>query len=344
MFHSQVFAAGITEAWTLRISDLPGSRIMKAATVFDIAFSPNGQRLAVIAGAGRPGESTYLVILNTANPASEPQIIADDGPVGYGHMLSWSSPTRIAIPEVFQKLGQPGCILERQIHLEFYDANRLAEVKKAIIGRTIQSYDASCEPVSAFDVPGHWSLSDGSCDHRLLALTTTVAHQLQIALVDPAARKITRQWQLGDAWSSWPRFADSGNAICATDGVGKSGVAHCWEVDSGREIAKTTSGNMQDPLQTALYAKRAILSDYGWKFDFERWEIEAGSLRRRVLWDFGTGEELASWSPKRQLDTLGAKQPYTFALSPDGKMVAEGGSGEVTLSKVESRQDSVKRH
>ncbi len=90
-------------------------------------------------------------------------------------------------------------------------------------------------------------------------------------------------------------------------------------------------------MTTALRAKRAILSEYGWRIYFEGWETEMGSLKRWVVWDFGTGKEIASLKPKWQSDGVGGhemKEPFRLAISPDGQYVAEGGSGILHLYKV----------
>ena len=134
-----------------------------------------------------------------------------------------------------------------------------------------------------------------------------------------------------------PLFADGGNVVCALDGTGRQGVAHCWDVDSGAEIAKRTNGNPHWPMKTALHAKRAVLSEYGWSIYLEGWETELGSWKRRVVWDFGTGKELASWKPKSQSYTISGhevKDFFKFAISPDGQYVGEGGGGRIYLYRV----------
>jgi hypothetical protein len=79
------------------------------------------------------------------------------------------------------------------------------------------------------------------------------------------------------------------------------------------------------------------LSEYGWKIYFEGWETDVGSLKRRLILDFGTGRVLADWKPKWQSYTIFGhqqKEPYRFAISPDGNLVAEGGQGSLTLYRV----------
>jgi hypothetical protein len=79
------------------------------------------------------------------------------------------------------------------------------------------------------------------------------------------------------------------------------------------------------------------LSHYGWGIDWEDFRTKTGALKKRVIWDFGTGRELASWKPKWQ--RLGSadelEEPYKFAISPDGNYVLEGGDGVLTLYKIE---------
>ena len=91
------------------------------------------------------------------------------------------------------------------------------------------------------------------------------------------------------------------------------------------------------------------MSDYGRRLDGDlQWDV--GSLKKRVVWDFGTGQELASWHPKSQALYLGEPKavsvgrhagpywetgPYRAAISPDGRYVAEGGAGTLSLYKIE---------
>jgi hypothetical protein len=63
-------------------------------------------------------------------------------------------------------------------------------------------------------------------------------------------------------------------------------------------------------------------------------------LRRRVVWDFSTGAEIASWKPDTQTYSLPGlvhpvKEPFAVAISPDGQYIAEGGNGILRLYKIE---------
>ena len=60
-------------------------------------------------------------------------------------------------------------------------------------------------------------------------------------------------------------------------------------------------------------------------------------MKKRTIWDFGTGELLASWHPKWHKAKVGVLSitPYSCAISPDGEYLVEGGSGILTLYKIE---------
>jgi len=338
---ARCWAGNLTKVWEVRLSQLPGSEITDAtAHVFSVSFSPDGRHLAAIARETQQEISEHvLAMLDINSPRDGIQMIRYEGPVGPA--ISWS-PTGegIAVPEVFHALGYPACMLEHAILAVFYNTNRVADVHPGFPSSDILFFDSSCHPVGSWDIEGKWELKDGSADRHLLALSNYIPKRTEIIIVDPLLRKLVRRWPLAETEGSWPIFADNGKAVCATDGTGRQGVAHCWDVNGDHEIAKTSSGNPHDPMAAALRARRVVLSAYGWKIDFERWQTEVAALEKHVVWDFGTEKEVASWKPRFQETKVSGrhpaiKEPYQFAISPDGTMVAEGGAGVLTLYRVE---------
>jgi hypothetical protein len=336
-------AGELAKLWEVRLSELPGSKIADATVhVFSVSFSPDGRRLAAVVN-GAEQDSEILTVLSANNPRDEIKAIEYVGPIGYekaAPAISWSSTgERIAVPEVFHALGQSGCTLEHTIRAVFYNADQVADIQPGFPNSHLLFFDTNCQPIGSWNIGGKWELSDGSADRHLLALANYIPQKTEIIIVDPLRRKLVRRWPLAETEGSWPLFADSGNAVCAIDGTGRQGVAHCWDVNGDREIAKTSSGNPHDPMATALHARRVVLSHYGWKIDFERWHTEVAALEKRVVWDFGTGQEIASWKPRYQDDVThpAIKEPYRFAISPDGTKVAEGGAGVLTLYRIEPK-------
>ncbi len=329
-------AGDLAKVWELRLSELPGSKITDAAAhVFSVSFAPDGHRLAVVVRGGQRGVG-ILAVLGVNNPRDGVSAMEYEGPVGPA-VSWWSTGDGIAAPEVFHTIGQPGCTLEHTIRAVFYDSDRIADVQPGFPNSDILFFDSNCQSSGSWDIEGKWELSDGSADRHLLALSNYIPKRTDIMIVDPLRRKLVRRWPLAETEGSWPLFADNGNAVCAIDGTGRQGVAHCWDVDGDREIGRMSSGNPHEPMATALHARRMVLSDYGWKIDFERWQTEVGSLEKRVVWDFGSGKEIASWKPRYQDDVAhpATKQACEFAISPDGTMVAEGGAGVLTLYRIE---------
>jgi hypothetical protein len=334
-------AGGLVRVWELRLSELAGSKINDAAAhVFSVSFSPDGHRLAVVVRGGERGVG-ILAVLGVDDPRDGASAMEYKGPVGYevaGPAISWSSTGEsIAVPEVFHSLGQSGCTLEHTTRAVFYDSDRVADAQPGFPNSDLLFFDTNCKPIGSWDIEGKWELSDASADRHLLALSDFIPKRTEIIIVDPVRRKLVRRWQLAETEGSRPLFADNGNVVCAIDGTGRQGVARCWDVNGDREIARTSSGNPHDPMATALRAQRVVLSDYGWKIDFERWQSEVGSLEKRVVWDFGIGKEIASWKPRYQDDIAhpAIREPYRFAISPDGTMVAEAGAGVLTLYRIE---------
>jgi hypothetical protein len=338
---SEGSAGDLAKVWELRLAEVPGSKVTDAdAHVFSVSFSPDARHIvAVVRGADRG--LGILATLSVSNPREGATAVEYEGPVGYeevGPGISWSSTgDGIAVPEVFHALGQSGCALVHTIRAVFYDSDRVADAQPGFPESSLLFFDTNCRPVGSWDIEGKWELSDGSADRHLLALVNGSPKRTEIMVLDPVRKKLVRRWGMVETSSSWPLFADGGNAVCAIDGTGRQGVAHCWDVDGGREIAKTSSGNPHVPMAAALRARRAVLSDYRSRMDFERWQTEVGSLEKRVVWDFGVGKELASWKPRYQDDVAhpAIREPYRFAISPDGKMVAEGGGGVLTLYRIE---------
>ncbi len=59
---------------------------------------------------------------------------------------------------------------------------------------------------------------------------------------------------------------------------------------------------------------------------------------KRVIWDFASGKELASWKSKAQefciIEGRPIKRDYCFDISPNGEYIVEGGAGVLSLYRI----------
>jgi hypothetical protein len=351
-------AGCLRKVWDLSVETAaqPGEHPVSSPHVYAVSFSPDGRRVAAVVGKSMDQES--LVLVDKANPGTDGARYELHPPSGgepelsiLGYGISWSlSGEAIALGSIVQTSDGRTCPLPRHKFF-FFGADHVAGLDPTSIQHSARNvpwhllfFNAECQDAGTWEIPYEWYISDASADRGLLCLLLISPpgarpgqpETLEVLVASPSDRTFVHRWRI-PAVNLGLLFADSGKVLCGLAGTAKHGSARCWSVDTGKEVAATKGLNIHQPMRTALHAQRAVLSHYGWGIDFEDFRTKTGALKRRVIWDFGTGRELASWKPKwqrfRSADEL--EEPYKFAISPDGNYVLEGGDGVLTLYKIE---------
>jgi hypothetical protein len=320
-------------------------RIGPALVVFALSFSPDGRYIAAVVGRSSSEES--VLIVNASTPQASDRMLDVNPKMSavdlYDRMqIKWSpSGQRILLNRQIVDLANGNtCFLPEETGQRDFLFSGPAEVAaQQIKPMRLLFFDLACHATGQLDLGNDlWNIYDASADHGRLLLWQQYYHAVGsvewgLSLLDAGSRTIFQRMPLLERG----KFADGGNTVCGVGGAEWHHAVECVDIDTGKHLA-ATKGWTDPDLQTALHGKRIILSDYGRHLDWIDGVWRPGSLKRRVVWDFGAGKELSSWHPRLQSIILGAHRqslPFQFAISPDGEYVVEGGAGALALYRIE---------
>jgi hypothetical protein len=204
-------------------------------------------------------------------------------------------------------------------------------------------FDLDCHPTGSWELPDGDSVQsyDTSAERGLLFLTqqrisNLTLSNVAIIVVDVKTRKVLKSLPIptehttSPIFFAWPMFAEMGQAFCGIRGEDWDSTVGCSLVEAGGVL--NVRGGLHFPgIRTALASSRVVISEYSKKLDWIDFRWYPGSVRRRTIWDYRSGKEVAHWQPKTQAD----RQPYCFDISPDGEHIVEGGAGQFSLYRIE---------
>ena len=368
-FAASLHAGNLRKIWELDLgAEIKGPDASQGVQpgILAVRFSPDGKRIAVAGNPYRLGQPVMsrLIVVQVSNPRENIQRfgigLADDseffGPGG-PPAVAWSPAGDFILAGlnlVHLKDGAT-CEIPNSLGHGFLGADRLiAEVLLGIEKGTalsrIELFDSECKSTGNWQPQyQEWAIRDVSPERGLVSMTGGMRARgfeedptVELAVLDPVARKVLRSWSATRSGYE-SRFADHGHVLCAGDDGAdlykdRKVPPRCMDVDTGEMIAEARGIVGGAPFSAAEHGSRIVASDHGSTFNLRFREYDP-VLKRRVVWDFRRNVEIVSWKPDMQTYTLfggkPAKDPFRFAISPDGEYVAEGGNGILRLYKIE---------
>ena len=359
-------AGKLRKVWDLDLKtviEAAGFKPTRDLPVLALRFSPDGGNFAAVVDLygyidghrSRDGRGSYLVVSATGRPASRPRVFSLDGGLeftgdnGTGpDVLEWL-PSGLAIhvgENVFDMEKGKRCevpwrgFFVTDSLLIALDTVEIVPVGDYVRRSHFKLLGSDCQPLGQWDVPEPWDLKDVSPDRGLLSVSAGLLARMENLIVDPINRKVLHRWP--ETQVPTGAFADGSGSDMEESEIAP--VA-CWAVDTGKKIAQAPTLNGGDPMETATRATRIAATDVHRRkipFSYEYTRV----LKRRVVWDFGSGKELVSWCPQYQSYDFqlnrDPKKPlkhvhesFRFTISPDGQYILEGGGGALHLYKIE---------
>jgi WD40 repeat protein len=339
---------GLVKVWDLDLSRWNRTTVPNADRfpVNALSFSPDGNRIALTGTELKKDDGKIASLLLVARVGASGEDVKSFEAVQGGDFVEWSpSGDAIVVNGLIIRLAS-GATCGSPDTSRFISEDNLIAIKP--IGPSFTSYrltiyDKSCSPGKTWD-PGRWNIVDVSIERHLLLVNKHFEENL---LVDPDDGHIVRRWSEG-AWPVWDgpsgQFADNGKALCnelSVDDAPRGETLRCWITDTGKLIGNAPADYATGPFVTSRGSTRVVFSEVGHVKGLIRdWDTHA--YKGAVVWDYSTGEKLAAWHPETQswneLRSRPPKkmvEPSRFAISQDGRFVAEGGNGKLTVYRIE---------
>lgn len=366
IFQNELIGAGLLKLWGIDLKNaIQGSmRENGSSPVVALRFSPDGRRVAAIvkreSAAKQEGQ---LLIFDIQHPLEKPlqyriNNAPADGDDGRDTINFAWLPSGDAINlagSVISLSGGSGCELpwgsaffssEDAIAKDPADASYTRDWRVPFSHFLI--LNTHCQIVGRWEVAEDWYIEDASIDRGLICIAKHYRMRFgefmeDYMIVDPLTGRTLWRWPRSAIPTGYRlRFAYNGKAVCGgtdSDAAEKVPVG-CWDVDTGKMIAEAPTINGGVPFATAARVSRIIASDFRYvhiPFSTEYRE----EFKRRVVWDFKTGKELAAWRPQSQeyegrptIPPTRSRELLKFDISPDGKYIVEGGNGTLRLYEI----------
>jgi hypothetical protein len=138
--------------------------------------------------------------------------------------------------------------------------------------------------------------------------------------------------------------------VCAGKlrGDSKGYYATCWDIETGAATVEKTTVTLADRPSFDAVAEDWVASTvYKWScLEGKLWvflDLDGcfAKLKRRLIWNVRTGEDVVSWNPAEQkVEMPGSvhkpvSEASAFTLSSKRNFMAEGGSGRVQVYRLQ---------
>ena len=311
-----------------------------------LSFLPDGKQIAITGTEAQDGGGKLVglvLVISVGGTAGDVKSFDADPMSAF---LRWSpSGDAILVNDLLIGLDR-GAVCKMPNTGWFISENELVGYKHEGPSHTatrFTTFDKTCHPVKAWETSVRWNILDASAERHLL-LVNRFLNENQ--LVDPGDGHVVRRWPGGGAPGSLGpggEFADRGTALCEPVDVEKDTGAEmrCWKTDTGELIGNSSTHDATAPYAVSMSSTRVVFSEAG-RVPAPIPDMGTYSYKDAVVWDFATGERLASWRPRTQTwMELGwhlqkkVVEPSKFAISADGRFVAEGGDGRIIVCRVD---------
>jgi hypothetical protein len=343
---------GMNKVWEMRLGDLvkepAGSDAVRVHPIAALAFSPDGNRLAVAIvhlrppGTGDHRELTHILILDRANP--EAPIRQFDLNV-CPESLAWApSGEAILLCGMVLRVADGGscdALPPRWRSVDFAVWPSFTWIDSTHVLRADAILDTNCAQTGtwvpsgkASVAPGRWRIADIAAVQGWALVWHMVGARPNEFVEHGVADSKSGEWisapSFDNAHPDQAVLVPGVGAWCGWDGKSPScrNVIDSNKIQLGRAIDGYRFTN------PAASAPRAIAERWGNR-GFFCWECDL-RLDRRAVWDFSTRTVISSWRPRTQtwnsIHRVG--EPDRCAISPDGQFIAEGGDGVVQLHRL----------
>lgn len=329
--------------------------------VWGIAFSPDGQYLAV--GFGEPNHDLMrrLVIVSTADPGRT--VLQLDLPLNIFWLvsplvrLSWApdgrhfaiSSGRDAIVVIDLDRGST-CRVEGSGAAFISDSEMIAWRFTPGHGHALAVFTSQCSIIREWQLYEGIQITDVSVFKSLLAVWGRLPNNPKdraVGLMNIGDRQILTTFgpkldSLGSV-----HFARGGASVCGQarrlPGSPASIGIHCWDLTTQSETEVPIEVGYATPNKSS--ANRMILLEYQRRTmpqklaNFLDRSAETLEFKRHVIWDFEKGRAIAAYTPPisyvKWAGTAGKHlRLYGHDISPDGQYIAQGSPDSVILYKI----------
>jgi len=228
-----------------------------------------------------------------------------------------------------------GTLKDRPIQIfGFLDAEHLlangVSVKKT--AGVLETIDLQGKVVDTWTAPKQWRAVDVSPDRHLLAVLSD-DEASKTLVVDYASKKVILSKDNpyhdlnrgGESFGNSQYFTEGGKTLCSVGALQQLGgpefnvAPECWDVDSGKRIAKFDGIRGGAPAAASPRGSRLILT---------RYTAVPGPGHSSylgveyVVWDFRSGTQVAVWK-SQQTGTIPPPRLSSMAISSTGRYAAE---------------------